>query len=59
MSGMDHIAKRHPELKNLDLADKIGIAVRRRAGTGMVLACTATPQYNPWVFGSPGTPGLG
>jgi hypothetical protein len=34
MSGMDHIAKRHPELKNLDLADKIGIAVRRRAGTG-------------------------
>jgi hypothetical protein len=22
-AGMDHIAKRHPELKNVDLADKI------------------------------------
>ena len=27
MSGMDHIAKRHPELKNFDLANRIGIAV--------------------------------
>ena len=26
-AGMDHIAKRHPELKNVDLADKIGIAI--------------------------------
>ena len=24
---MDHIAKRHPELKNFDLANKISIAV--------------------------------
>jgi len=27
-SGMDHIAKRHPELKNFDLANKIGIAIK-------------------------------
>ena len=26
-SGMDHIAKRHSELKNFDLANRIGIAV--------------------------------
>ena len=26
-AGMEHIAKRHPELKNVDLADKIGIAI--------------------------------
>jgi hypothetical protein len=26
-AGMDHIAKRHPELKNFDLANKIGVAI--------------------------------
>ena len=26
-AGMDHIAKRHPELKNFDLADKISITI--------------------------------